>query len=414
MIGAPPRPSGGVAEPVGKLPRPFWFIWAGTLVNRCGSFVMPFLTLYLTQERQLSIAQAGGVVALWGAGGSVAAPLGGYLADHIGRRTTMLTALGLGGVGMIALGFVDRIAVLAALIFVVTILTEMYRPAMSAAIADLVPPADRLRAYGLVYWVINLGFAIGLAVGGVLAGFSFRWLFVGDGLTTLLFAAVIWLGVPETLPARAPAPHGAAAESTWSRLVVPFRDRTFVALIGLHFALWVVFMQNSTTFPLDMTAHGVPKSTFGLILGLNGVLIVLIQPVLGPFLTRRDRSRTLAVGALLVGMGFGLNALVRIAPLYALGVVIWTVGEIAVLPVSSSVVADLAPRDIRGRYQGAWGLASGLAASAAAPLGALLLQSFGSVALWSSCLAVGAVIAVGHLVLGPSLRRARAERAAAH
>ena len=86
MIGAPPRPSGGVAEPVGKLPRPFWFIWAGTLVNRCGSFVMPFLTIYLTQQRQLSIAQAGGVVALWGAGGSVAAPLGGYLADHIGRQ----------------------------------------------------------------------------------------------------------------------------------------------------------------------------------------------------------------------------------------------------------------------------------------------------------------------------------------
>jgi MFS family permease len=397
---------------IGDLPRPFWFIWAGTFVNRCGSFVMPFMAIYLTEVRHLSLTQAGLVVALYGAGGCLAAPLGGLLADHVGRRATMLVALGLGGAGMIALGFAQRLEVIAPTFFLVAVFAEMYRPGMQAAVADLVPLADRVRAYGLIYWVINLGFAIGLAVGGVLAGVSFLWLFVGDGVTTLLFALLIWRGVPETRPAHAPAPPDRPRASAWLGFVAPYRDRTFVGFLSLHVLFWLIFIQSGTTFPLDMTAHGVSKSTFGLILGLNGLLIVLIQPFLGPFLARRDRSKTLAVGAVLVGVGFGLNAVARVAPIYALGVLVWTVGEIGVLPVSNTVVADLAPRDLRGRYQGAYGLAYGLSTAAAPPLGALVLQRFGSATLWSGCLALGLSIAAGQLLLAPSLRRARAVRMA--
>jgi MFS family permease len=195
---------------LGGLPRPFWFIWVGTFVNRCGSFVMPFMAIYLTEVRHLSVARAGLAIALYGAGTTIAAPLGGWLADHLGRRATMLTALGLGGAGMIGLGFVERLVILVPMLALLGIVAEMYRPAMQAAVADLVPPAGRPRAYGLVYWAINLGFAFGLSVGGVLAGVSFRWLFVGDGLTTLAFALLIWLGVPETRPERAspPSPDG--------------------------------------------------------------------------------------------------------------------------------------------------------------------------------------------------------------
>jgi MFS family permease len=413
MLAVADRVSAGLRAMAGGLPRPFWFIWGGTLVNRAGSFVMPFMAIYLTEARGLSIAQAGMVVALYGAGGAIAAPLGGYLADQVGRRATMLAALVLGGVGMIVLGFVENVVVLSAVLFSIAVVAEMYRPAVQAAIADMIPPPNRPRAYGLVYWAINLGFAIGLFVGGVLAGFSFRWLFVGDGVTTLLFAGLIWLGVPETVPARAGAARGEAPASGWSLFVAPYRDPTFAAFLGLHFALWLVFMQSSTSLPVDMTAHGVSKATFGIVLGMNGVLIVLIQPLLGPFLARHDRSKTLAAGALLVGLGFGLYAIARVAPLYALGVVVWTVGEIALLPVANTVVADLAPTELRGRYQGAFGLSFGLATFIAPLLGTLILQRFGSVVLWSGCLALGLSIAAGHLLLGPSLRRVRAARMAA-
>ena len=388
---------------VAGLPRPFWVIWAGTFVNRCGTFVLPFMTVYLTQVRHVSISKAGLVVALYGAGAALAGPLGGFLADQVGRRATMVGALGLGGAGMIALGFAQRLHVIAPAMFVVGLITEMYRPGMQAAVADLVPPSDSVRAYGLIYWVINLGFAIGLAMGGVVASISFKWLFVGDGATTLLFALIVWLGVPETRPARVPRLQEHRARSGWSEFFLPYRDLPFVLFLGLSFLFAVVFMQNATTLPLNMALNGISKSTFGAILAVNGVLIVLIQPVLGPFLARFTRSKTLACGAALVGLGFGLNAIARTAPLYLLGVIIWTIGEIGVLPVANSVVADLAPPDVRGRYQGAYGLSFGLAVCVAPALGTLVLERVGSVALWSGCLGLGALIAAGHLTLAPAL-----------
>jgi MFS family permease len=408
-----PTPRNRLRTLTAGLPRPFWALWAGTFVNRCGSFVLPFLTLYLTQVRHLSLAQAGLMVALYGAGGSVAGPLGGFLADRVGRRATLLVALGVGGAGMMSIGFVQRLETLAPAIFCVAAVTEMYRPAMQATVADLVPPADRVRAYGLVYWVINLGFSVGLTLGGVLSRVSWRWLFVGDGATTLLFALVIWLGVPETRPARAPLRAGERVASQWSEFSAPWRDRPFALFFGLSFLFALVFMQNSSTLPLAMAAHGIGAATFGVILALNGVLIVLLQPFLAPLLSRRNRSRTIAASCSLVGIGFGLNALARTAPFYALGVVVWTVGEIGVLPVSNALVADVAPAHLRGRYQGAYGLSFSLAVCAAPALGTLVLQRFGAGVLWSGCLALGLAIAAGHMALAPAITRLRAERLAA-
>lgn len=394
------------------LPRPFWFLWAGTLVNRAGSFVLPFLALYLTQALRLSPSRAGLVIALYGAGGAVAGPLGGFLADRVGRRFTMLTALGLGGAGMIALSTAHRLEILAPGIFFLALVTEMYRPSMQAAVVDLVDPSDLVRAFGLVYWVINVGFAIGLTLGGLVASRSFFWLFVGDGITTLIFAMLIWIGVPETRPE--PGPHSAVGSSAHERagFLTPFRDLPFVVFLTLSFSLALIFMQNATTFPLDMTAHGVSKSVFGRILALNGLIIVLVQPFLGPFLARHDRSLTLAVGSALVGLGFGFNALASTVPMYVLGVVVWTLGEMGVLPVANAVVADLAPPSLRARYQGAYSFAFGLAVSAAPAIGMLVLDKLGSRVLWYGCMASGLAIAAGHLALSRSLARLRSARMA--
>jgi MFS family permease len=401
----------GVRAAAGGLPRPFWFLWTGMFVTRLGSFVLPFLALYLTQGLGLSLGRAGLVVALYGAGGAVAGPVGGFLADRVGRRFTMRLALGVGGAGMIALGFVHRVEVLAPALFGVALVTEMYRPAAQAAVADLVGPADRVRAFGLLYWVINVGFALGLTLGGILAARSFFLLFVGDGATTLLFGLLVGAGVPETRPAHVPRPRTEAVAHPLAGFFAPFRDRLFVILLALTFLFGLVFMQNATTFPVDMTRHGCSRAVFGRVLALNGVLIVLLQPFLGPVLTRRNRSRTLAAGVALGGVGFGLNAIAHTVPVYALGVAIWTVGEMAVLPVASALVADLAPAASRGRYQGAYGFSFGLAVCAAPALGMLVLERFGSVALWSGCLAIGLLAAAGHWLIAPAMTRAR--RAAA-
>ena len=383
------------------------------LVNRAGSFVVPFLAIYLTQARGFSAAQAGIVAALYGAGAAVASPLGGYLADHIGRRATLIGALGLGGLGMIALGFARNIAIIAPACFLVAAVGESYRPAMAAAVADLVPSADRTRAFGLVYWVINLGFSIGLTLGGVLASASFTWLFVGDGLTSLAFAFIVWRAVPETRPAHPEGGKRPRSPGLVRGFFAPYLDRPFALFVLLSALVLLIFMQHFTALPLDMTAHGLSRAAIGLTLALNGILIVLVQPFVAARLSGFNRSHVVAGGAALVGLGFGLNAFAHGAPLFALGVMVWTLGEIAVLPISNAVVADVALPEMRGRYQGAYGLTFGLAAFAAPLIGTTVLQRLGAPALWWGCLVLGMLVAAGHLRLLPALTRLREERSGA-
>ena len=190
----------------------------------------------------------------------------------------------------------------------------------------------------------------------------------------------------------------------------PFHDTLFALLLALSFLFGLVFMQNATSLPVDMTLHGCSRAVYGRVLALNGLIIVVLQPFLGPMLTRRNRSRTLAAGVALAGAGFGMNAIAHTVPFYVFGVVIWTVGEMAVLPVASALVADLSPPAFRGRYQGAYGLSFGLAVCAAPALGMWALGRFGSVALWSTCFAIGLVTAAGHLLLAPAVMRARRAR----
>ena len=394
----------------GGLPRTYWILWCGIFVNRAGTFVMPFLALYLAQGRGLPVAVAGAVASVYGLGAAVASPLGGWLADHVGRRATMVGALALGGLGMIALGFARDLALIVPLTFVVAVCGESYRPAVQATIADVVPPHDRVRAFGVLYWVINLGFSVGLLLAGFIASRSFLWLFLGDGLTSLAFAFLIWRLVPETRPA--PAEHAAhePARGFLASFVAPYRDRPFLAFVLLSVLVLLVFMQHIAALPLEMASRGVSRAWVGFILALNGIVIVLVQPFLAPWLARLDHSRVLAAGAVLVGLGFGLNAIASGPATFALSVVVWTVGEILVLPTGNAVVADIALTSMRGRYQGAYGLSFGLAAFGAPLIGTVVLQQWGSTALWLGCLGAGLAVAAGQLALAPRLHRLREER----
>jgi len=401
-----------VRASAGGLPRTFWILCAGIFVNRAGAFVVPFLSIYLTQARGYPAATAGFVAALYGAGAMSASLIGGYLADHVGRRRTMLLALVLGGTGMIALGFARNLRVIAPSVFVIALLGEAYRPAMSAAVSDLVPAEDRVRAFGLLYWVVNIGFSVGAIAGGALASQSFLLLFVGDGVTTLLFGLLVARLVPETRPAPVPHPPDHRPRGLVREFLAPYRDGPFGAFVLLCVLIMLVFMQHITAFPITMSAQGVSRAWLGMVLGINGITIVLLQPFLAPVLQRLNRSRVLAAGAALVGLGFGMNAVAHSAGVFALGVFVWTMGEIAVLPIGNAVVADVAPSHMRGRYQGAYGLSFGLAGFCAPLIGTAVLQRWGSLPLWVGCLALGVVVAVGHLMLEPRLTRLRRQRLA--
>lgn len=374
------------------LPRTFWYLWVGALVNRLGGFVYTFLALYLTQARNLSVAQAGLMVSLYGAGSVAAGPVGGFLADRFGRRVTMLAGFTLGAAAMLQLGFARARWHIAVSTLLLGMLNDIYRPAQQATVADVVPPAERTRAYGYLYWAVNLGFAGAAMIAGWLADVSYTLLFVGDAATTLLYGLLVFWKVPETHPER--HAHARARPDP----LTPFRDRSFVAFLIAQFLCILVFAQSNATLPIDMRAHGVAPKIYGTLIAINGLMVVLLQPLAISIVQRFRRTRVLAVGALLVGAGFGLCAFGHTPAWYALVIVVFTTGELAFSPVTPTVVADAAPPSLRGTYQGALQMLWGLSACLAPALGGPALDRVGSRALWLGCFALTLVSATLHLL----------------
>lgn len=386
---------------LGGLPRTFWVLLAGMLVNRLATFVATFLALYLVRDRGLTTGEAGRIVALFGVGVLVAGPVGGTLADAIGRRATMLLSLVSGAFAVGTLAFVREPLLLGLFAFLAAATSELYRPAINAAIADLVPPPDRARAYGLVYWTVNLGWAMSLSLAGVVAERSFTLLFLADAATCVVFAAIVYTQVPETRP------PGLRAHSPLAGLAEVVADGTYLVFLGLYLTALVVFLQFQLAAPLDMAAHGLGPATFSKFMALNGLGVVLLQPLLGPTLRRYDPNRLLALSALLFGVGFGVNALAGLAPVpvYLLGVAFWTAGEVVGFPIAAALVADLAPPDLRGRYQGLFSMSWGVAFTLAPLVGGEVLEHAGAPTLWIACLATGALVAAGYLATGTQRSR---------
>jgi MFS family permease len=383
------------AGPFG-LPRTYWVLWSGVLLNRLGSATFILLGIYLTRERGLRPELAGLVVSLYAVGGLFAGPVGGVAADRAGRRATLLAGTALSGACMVALGFARATAAIVAIAPVLGFFTDLCRPPLQAAVADVIPPAARPRAYGLLYWAINLGFAGASAIGGALAEHHFTLLFVVDGLTTFGYGAVVLLGVPETRPppSAAAAPPGAGAGG---RFFASFRDGPFVRFVLIQLLLLLAFAQILMSLPLDMRARGLGMAQIGWLLGLNGLYIVIAQPIALRVLRGVGPVSWLVAGAALLGLGLGATAFARGPWMYALSGAIWTLGEIGFSTAGPTLVAAYAPADQRGAYQGVNQLAWGIASAAAPTVGSFVLARCGAGALWGGCFAVGLVAAALHL-----------------
>ncbi|WP_051809236.1 MDR family MFS transporter [Actinoplanes subtropicus] len=394
---------GWFRQATGGLPRQFWFLWLGTLINRLGSFVVIFLAIYLTGGRHFSQSQAGLVIGLYGVGGAIGTTVGGVLADRWGRRPTMLTAQ-FGAAGLIlTLGFAYDYGQILAVTFALGVFTEAVRPAFSAMMVDVVPDHDRVRAYSLNYWAINLGFALSAIGAGLAARADYLLLFVVDAGTTLITALLSLAFLAETRPSGA-APGGARRQSRGG-LLLALRDRTFALYLLISLGTVIVMMQHMSTLPIAMAADGLSAPTYGWVIAVNGVLIVLGQLFVPRLIENYDRSRVLALAALIMGVGFGLVAFANVAWFFALTVVIWTLGEMLQSPSNAATVAALSPPSLRGRYQGLSSL-NWSAGTALAPIvGGFTQQHLGDAALWLGCFGLCALVAVGHLVTGPRRER---------
>ncbi|MEW2551154.1 MFS transporter [Streptomyces zhihengii] len=395
-----------VSQSVSGLPREFWWLWTSTLVNRLGAFVATFMTLYLTLERGYSASYAGLVAALHGLGGVVSSLAGGVMADRLGRRPTLLIAQTSTAFSVALLGFVEDPVAIPVVAFVVGMASNASRPAVQAMMADIVRPEDRVRAFSLNYWAINLGFAISSVAAGFIAEYSYRVGFLGEAAMTLVCAIVVFVKLPESRPDKA-ADDGAGEPETG--LLGVLRDGRFMSVVGLSFLVALIFMQGHVGLPLAMGADGFSSSDFGLVIAVNGVLIVVLQIPVTRLIEHRDPGRLLILSALLAGYGYGLTAFAGSLGVYALTVAVWTIAEIINAPTQTGLVVRFSPVHARGRYQGMYSLSWSAAALVAPLMSGFVIDAWGTAWLWGLCAVIGTVAAVGYWLVVRDLPAERPE-----
>ncbi|WP_028804383.1 MDR family MFS transporter [Streptomyces sp. 142MFCol3.1] len=386
-------------ETVSGLPREFWWLWTSTLVNRLGAFVATFMALYLTLDRGYSASYAGLVASLHGLGGVVSSLGGGVMTDRLGRRPTLLISQLSTAFAVALLGFAHDPVAIAAVAFLVGMASNASRPAVQAMMADIVRPEDRVRAFSLNYWAINLGFAVSSMGAGFIAEFSYLAGFLIEAGMTLVCAVVVFVKLPESRPVLT---DKASAEPAVG-LGTVLRDGRFMSVVGLSFLVALVFQQGSVGLPVAMGEAGFTPADYGMAVAVNGVLIVALQLPVTRFIEHRDPKRLLVVSSLLAGYGFGLTAFAGSVGVFALTVCVWTLAEIVNAPTQTGLVVRLSPVHGRGRYQGMYTLSWSLAALVAPLMSGLVIDRFGAEWLWGLCAVVGTAAGLGYAMLTRSL-----------
>jgi MFS family permease len=351
------------------MPRTAWVLFGGTFVHRLASFVFPFLALYLTR-RGLSVTEAGLALTGYGIGGVTAQLSGGLLTDRIGRRNAISLSMIASAVLVVVVLQARSLPFVLLTVVAYAFFAELHRPASHALIADLVPSEHRVAAFAFNRLLLNLAFAIGLAVGGLVASRSFTALFLIDAASSASYGVISLLALPHgTRTTRAEE-----REAGGTARAAILGDTGFLLVLGGIFASALVYSQTYSTFPIWVRDLGFDESLYGFLQAQNGFLIVVFELAVTAIALRHARTRMIALGILLTGLGFGAFALLRTQVGMAAAVVIWTFGEMFDSPSVAAFTADRAPAHARGRYQSALGVTYGLAFTVGPLAGTALYQ----------------------------------------
>ncbi len=392
-------------EALRTLPRRVWIVSLGILVNQVGNFLPVFIVLYLI-ERGHSAGTAGLVLGAAGLGNVLGNALGGHLADRIGRRwTIVLSAVATSGL-VAAVPQLGSLPALFAVVGLAGVTSHVYRPAAAAVlVASVDTNRQRLAAFGVFRAAQNIGAALGGVLGGLLATVSYTGLFLGNAATCLLFGVVIAILLWDA-PARGQEQEVTEApveEAGGYRRAL--RDRVFLRFLLMTVFAEFVYVQSTVGVPLHVSDVGLTARHFGLLIGLNGLLVLTLELPATALVSSYRPERVLAVGNLLVGLGLALTGLVDEMALLAVMVMVWTVGEMITSSVAYAYLGGLTPRGMVGRYQGLHGVAYTIGTGAGPIVGGAAYAVSPS-ALW-------VVIAIAGLLSAqlalPPRRRARVE-----
>lgn len=394
-----------------------WLLAVVMLINRCGTMVLPFMTLYLTQKLHYSVTQAGTVMAVYGAGAFVGTYLGGRLTDRIGFYAIQVFSLLAGGMALILLQFVTDFHLLCGSVFMFTLLGDTFRPANQAAIAYYSDVETRTRAFSFNRLAINLGWAVGGGLGGWLASIQYSLLFWVDGLTCLAAGIVLWRFLPIPIESPADRQTGSMTEQSPTQPVLPnllpHRDPFFIAFVVCNTLYLIAFMQLFTIVPLFFKERlHISEGSIGLLMTLNGLLVVAIEMALVYKVEEQKRSQIdlIVLGVLLTAVSYAVLALSGFQNNYSLSsagpviallyILFVTFSEMLVMPFLQSFTVERASPATRGQYLALYAMGGALAQTAAPALGSLVVATAGFSVHWLSISGVSLLSAGGFWWLG--------------
>jgi MFS family permease len=385
---------------LGSLPREVWYLCLAILINRAGTMVLPFLTLYLTIERGFQPGSAGLALTVYGLCSIVTAPLSGRFSDKFGGLRIMKLSLVLSGLILFVFPFVTSLTGIFIVCGLWSFTSEAFRPPSMAIIGDLAGPERRKAAFALSRLAINLGMSIGPVIGGFLAMRSYQLLFVVDGSTSLLAGLLLALLPWRTLHRNNKELLAAARDETEEskpalRYADVLKDRRFTYFLLAMLPIELVFFQPLAAMPLFLVRElQMTEAGIGLLFAINTVIIIIVEVPLNMAMVNWQHRHALALGALLVGLGFGSLILIDGVIGAAITVVIWTFGEMIFLPASAAYVSDIAPREQAGAYMGLYSMGFSVALAVGPWLGTAIMERFGASAVWMGTFVCGLVTAV--------------------
>ena len=386
----------------GGLPKSVWLLSSILLVNRAGTMVLVFLSLYLTRELGFELKVAGQMLSVYGVGHLLGAFIGGWLCDRLGAIRIQFWSLILSGLGYLVMEQLRTLPALFVTVLMVATFSEAFRPANAAALTAFTPPKLRTRAFALNRMALNLGFSLGPALGGWLAEHDYSLLFWVDGGTCL--AAGLLLRA--LFRASDEGEADAAEETADGSRIHPLRDSGFLAFLVLVALTAAIFLQVWSTYPVFLReAYGFGESRIGLLMAYNGALILVFEMLLTRWAERFRPLAVAGVGAGFLGISLALLPLAEGMAIATLSMTVLTVGEMLNAPFASGWVANRASQRYRGQYMGLFVMAWGVAFIVSPFLGTWAYQNLGADGLWFACGACGVLAWVAHELLDRHLRR---------
>jgi predicted MFS family arabinose efflux permease len=372
-----------------------WWLSLVMLINRSGTMVMPFMTLYLTEAKHYRIADAGKVMAIMGLGAVCGGFLGGKLTDRFGFYTIQISSLILGGIMFVILGQINNFPAICGCAFVLSVLNDSFRPANATAIAQYSKEENRTRSFSLNRLSINLGWAVGGALGGFIASHDYHLLFWIDGLTNIGAAILLRLVLSPSRNSQTPA------KKTRSKSVeteLPYNDGPYIFFVVLTILFGLCFFQIFATLPVfyRQQLHLTPFF-IGVSMTFNGLLIVLFEmAIVFTLEPRKNNIHFIAIGCLLVGSAFTiLNILPGEKVLAIVATVVLTTGEMLSMPFMNTFWINRTNNDNRGQYAGLYTAAWSIAQVLGPYCGTQIVQHRGFSTLWWAAGSISVVTAIG-------------------